>query len=99
MPVRIDPEESEVPTLLEYAGSFEGKRVLEIGCGDGRLTWAYAARAAHVVAIDPDEEEIGYALEDRPWRLRKRVAFHAIGVEAFDAPPESFDTALFTWSL
>jgi len=99
MPVRIDPEESEVPALLDYAGDFKGKRVLEIGCGDGRLTWAYATQAAHVVGIDPDEEEIGYALEDRPWLLRDRIEFHAVAIEDFEAPAESFDMALFTWSL
>jgi tRNA G46 methylase TrmB len=31
----------------------DGRHVVEIGCGDGRLTWHYADRAAQVTAIEP----------------------------------------------
>jgi 2-polyprenyl-3-methyl-5-hydroxy-6-metoxy-1,4-benzoquinol methylase len=48
MPIRIDPDNNETPD------NFNGQRVLEIGCGSGRLTWRYADQAAHVVGIDSD---------------------------------------------
>lgn len=97
MPVQIDPENNEINALLDFAGSLAGKRVLEIGCGDGRLTWLYADRAARVVAIDPDEEEIAHAQEDRPHDLR--VEFRAIGIADYTAPDAVFDTAILSWSL
>jgi ubiquinone/menaquinone biosynthesis C-methylase UbiE len=48
MPIRLDPEGNEPATLFDFAGSFTGQRVLEIGCGDGCLTWLYAGLACFV---------------------------------------------------
>ena len=98
MSVRIDPEDSETVALLDFVGDLTGKRVLEIGCGDGRLTWRYADRAARVVGIDPDADEIAVALEDRSPRLRDRVEFQAVRVEDLDWP-EHFDVAILSWAL
>ena len=61
MNVTIDPERNEVDALREFAGDLEGKRVLEIGAGYGRLTWRYASNAGEVVGIDPDPERIARA--------------------------------------
>jgi len=33
-----DPENSELTALQTFAGGFAGKRALEIGCGNGRIT-------------------------------------------------------------
>jgi tRNA G46 methylase TrmB len=60
MPILLDPEGLETNALFEQAGSFTGLRVLEVGCGDGRLTCRYAGQAASVVAIDP-------GVERSPW--------------------------------
>jgi len=36
---------------------FSGKDVLEIGCGNGRVTWCYADSVASVLAVDPLRDE------------------------------------------
>lgn len=100
MAIRVDPESSESNALFDVA-DFKGRHVLEIGCGDGRLTWRYAARAARVTAIDPSSEAIGRAREDLPEELRGRVEFDDIDFEAFAAASGSsrFELILLSWSL
>jgi len=46
---------------VDYAGP-DGKRVLEIGAGDGRLTRLLADRALHVVAVEKDARMLGFLL-------------------------------------
>ena len=98
MPIRLDPEANEPAALVDFSGSLTGKRVLEIGCGDGRLTWLYAESAARVVAIDPDADDIALAIRACPQHLRERVEFRAAAIQAFE-PSEKFDLALLSWSL
>ena len=47
--------------VIERFVSLSGKRVLEIGCGDGRLTLEYAPIASSVMAIDHDRPSIDEA--------------------------------------
>jgi ubiquinone/menaquinone biosynthesis C-methylase UbiE len=98
MPVLIDPEDTETDALHDYV-DFNGKRVLEIGCGDGRLTWRYADRAAHIVAIDPKSEDIEIAIEECPAELRAKIEFRVARLEELDISAEKFDLALLSWSL
>jgi predicted RNA methylase len=98
MPIRLDPEANEPAALVDFAGSFAGKRVLEIGCGDGRLTWLYAEGAARVVAIDPDADDIALAIRNCPLDLRERVEFRVAAILDF-VPSGKFDLALLSWSL
>jgi predicted RNA methylase len=110
MPILLDPEEHEIRAMLDFAGDLSRMLVLEIGCGDGRLSWRYAHLAAHVVAIDPDVHKIARARatlhEGREHaNLRGQIAFHATSLEAFAQPPPNqtrptgFDLALLAWSL
>lgn len=100
MTIRIDPENNE-PRALFNLVDFNGRRVLEIGCGDGRLTWRYAHKATHVIAIDTFEESIRQAKENTPNDLKSRVEFRHIGFEDFAAASKSstFDIAVLSWSL
>jgi len=98
MPIRLDPEANEPAAFVDFAGSLTGKRVLEIGCGDGRLTWLYAENAAYVVGIDPDAEDIARAIANCPPHLRERVEFRVTAIQEFE-PSEKFDLALLSWSL
>jgi 2-polyprenyl-3-methyl-5-hydroxy-6-metoxy-1,4-benzoquinol methylase len=98
--IRVDPENNE-PRALFALADFHGQSVLEIGCGDGRLTLRYADRAAHVTAIDPFEASITRAKENTPDDLKSRVEFRHIGFDDFAAASASstFDIAILSWSL
>jgi cyclopropane fatty-acyl-phospholipid synthase-like methyltransferase len=84
---------------LRQLGPMDGLRVLELGCGDGRLTFRYAREAKSVLAVDPDEDEIAKANAARPPELADRVTFAAQGAAEVEGPRRRFDLALFAWSL
>ena len=100
MTIRIDPEGNETDALFDLV-EVEGREVLEIGCGDGRLTRRYADRVAHVTAIDPFEDAIARAqkwLSEAPnERIELRHATFEDLAAASDA--DVFDVALLSWSL
>ena len=100
MAIRIDPENNETPALLDMA-NFNGQRVLEIGCGNGRVTWRYADKAAHVTGIDPDARQIARAREQLPSPLQNRIEFHSIAFEDFASASEEsvFDIVILARSL
>jgi 2-polyprenyl-3-methyl-5-hydroxy-6-metoxy-1,4-benzoquinol methylase len=100
MAVRVEPEHNEARALFDLV-DFAAQHVLEIGCGDGRLTWRFAGRAAHVTAIDPYAESITCARDNQPTELQGRVEFHRIAFEDFAAAsePSAFDIAILSWSL
>jgi len=95
---RVDPEGVETRALAEIA-PVDGLRVLELGCGDGRLTVPLARSAASVLALDPDEERLAAARASLPSGLEGKVTLLAVGAAEVDAPPAEFDLALFSWSL
>jgi ubiquinone/menaquinone biosynthesis C-methylase UbiE len=95
---RVDPEGAETAALARLA-PVDGLRVLELGCGDGRLTFRYADAAASVLAVDPDAERVDKARTALPARLAARVTFVVTGAAEVDAPNASFDLALFSSSL
>lgn len=104
MTIQLDPQGRETRALFTCVPDFTGMSILEVGCGDGRLTWRYAEQAARVVAIDPKPEKITRALRARPSRLERRVDFHALDLESYARRPttrplERFDLALLSWSL
>ena len=70
--------------------------MLDVGCGEGRLTGFAAARAASVYAFDPNAERLEQA---RAAADTERVRFGVHGAEALDVDRESFDVALCGWSL
>jgi ubiquinone/menaquinone biosynthesis C-methylase UbiE len=77
----------------------EGKRVLEVGCGKGRLTALAAARASSVYAFDPNAENVAAAEATLTSEQRRRVRFDVHDAEALDVACERFDIALCGWSL
>ena len=94
----IDPEGTEAATLVALA-PVGGLRVLEVGCGDGRLTFQFAPAAASVFALDPDEERIRLARASLPAELADRVTFAVASAAEVELPRGEYDLALFSWSL
>jgi len=102
MPVQLDPDRYEIKALFDCVGSFAGQRVLEVGCGDGRITWSYAAQAGHVTAIDPKAEKISLAKEKMPAELSPQLEFQATDLEQFYknyGTGRRYDLAILSWSL
>lgn len=93
------PREGFEPRLIERLVSLRDKRVLEIGCGDGRLTFQYAHRASSVLAIDPDRPSIDEALFQQHLGGPSNIEFRAGSIERLSRPGAPFDVALFSWSL
>jgi ubiquinone/menaquinone biosynthesis C-methylase UbiE len=93
-----DPEGAEARALAEVI-DFSGRRVLEIGCGDGRMTWLFAPQAREVLGIDPDEELIADARAATPPELAERVSFLVAEAAELEIPPAKFDIAFLSWSL
>ena len=98
MAVRLDPEEVESRVVHELI-DFGGRDVLEIGCGDGRLTWRYAHEAASVLAIDPKESEIAAARESTPDSLKSIVSFQVGDITSSELPESAYDLVITSWSL
>ena len=93
MAIEEDPEQHEI-AALEALVSFASRRVVEIGCGDGRLTGRYARDAESVIAIDPDADAVAELAQELP-----HVDTRAIGIDELVLPPDSVDLVLFAWSL
>ena len=94
----LDPEGAHLAALRRL-GEFRGQRILELGCGDGRLTVPIATEAASVLAFDPDAEAIERARLSLPAELADRVAYRVASGKAIEVEPTSFDLAVFSWSL
>lgn len=97
MKALVDPEEAEVRHLLA-ACPLPSKRVLEIGCGRGILTWKYVGLPEQVIAIDPDEGSLREAAGKRP-EPSPNVQFIKAKGQALPFPSKYFDTVFYTSSF
>lgn len=98
MTLRVDPERNEIRALKSVA-DWHGKKVLEVGCGDGRLTLRLANLGANIIAVDPDTKLIGAARKKLPERFAERVRYKVEKAEQLNYPDDTFDLVVFSWVL
>jgi ubiquinone/menaquinone biosynthesis C-methylase UbiE len=75
------------------------KRVLEIGCGDGRLTWQYAHSPHATIGLDLDRDSLRVARADSSASLADKVSFTCADSTHLPFAKEKFDIAILAWSL
>lgn len=96
--VALDPEEAETRAIHDLI-DFTGSDVLEIGCGEGRLTRRFVGGARSVLGVDLDAESIALALAQLSESSRSAVRFRVADITAMELPSETFDVAVLSWSL
>ena len=99
MALVIDPAKVEI-RMLKQAVDWEGKHVLEVGCGEGRLTQRILGLGVRrIMAIDTNTERISKAKRNLPAPLKRMVTFHALQAEEIKYPRSTYDIVLFSWVL
>jgi len=96
MATEIDPE-GVMPRAILKAADFREAQVLEVGAGDGRLTFQYAHRSGFVVGIDTKETDIRAATQSP--ELRGNAQFLCASAAALPFPAERFGIVLLASSL
>jgi ubiquinone/menaquinone biosynthesis C-methylase UbiE len=90
-----DPERNELQHLRD-AFPLQSKAVLEIGCGDGRLTGQYSSESGSVIGIDPDITDLklakGNGFDSQPGFIQAKA-------EELPFAAGSFDLVIFASSF
>ena len=84
---------SDLPKIEEFV-ELSGREMLEIGCGNGRLSSLLANKVKSLTAIDPDKGMINLAC-----REISGVDFRVGSGEKLEFNDSSYDIALFSYSL
>ncbi|HEV2382714.1 MAG TPA: class I SAM-dependent methyltransferase [Terriglobia bacterium] len=78
------------PLLVKLNFTTEGKSMLEVGCGVGRVTRSFARRFGAVTALDISEEMLGQARQLNG-DIHNIVWIHGDGMSLKGVPSESVD--------
>jgi len=98
MTLERDPEGFEKKHLHKFA-DFSHKRILEIGCGEGRLTWKYANASNVTIGFDSDRDALRVARSETPSAARGHVHLAQASASYIPFSKETFDIAILAWSL
>lgn len=87
--------------LRAWGGSrlVRGKRVLDLGCGDGRFALGLAHLAASVDGLDPDPEGIDLAKAAALKAGVRNVTFKTGAAQRLPYEDGAFDVVILSWTL
>lgn len=74
-PDRIDESDLRLQAILSALGDVRGKRILEVGCGKGRISRILNARGADIYGIDISEKLLTHARSIAPYHFFKAEAY------------------------
>ena len=94
----LDPEGAHAAAVRSLV-DLRGLDVLEVGCGEGRLTFELAGDARSWLATDPSAEYVAAARRAVPAALEDRVRFAVAGGAEVESDAAEFDLVFFSWSL
>jgi SAM-dependent methyltransferase len=92
-------EALEQTRIVDLMGPVEGRRILDLGCGEGRLTWTLADRAARAVGIDVDRAMLDVASVRSVRSQRHRPRFVEGRIEQLPFRDGSFDVVVMVTVL
>lgn len=99
MTLVMDPAGAEIQALKKIT-NWRGTRVLEVGCGDGRLTLRLAKfNPAKIIAFDPDPKLVRTARKNRPEKYKSQVEYRGGNAEHVKQKANQFDIVVFSWVL
>ena len=87
--------------LREWGGEplVRGKRVLDVGCGDGRFALAVAPVASSVDGLDPDAEAIATARKTARKAGVRNARFAVGAAQQLPYSDRAFDVVILSWTL
>ena len=85
--------------LAAYGDDLRGKRVADIGAGEGRLALGAAAQAATVLAIDPDRSALVRGRAEAKRLGLRNVTFRQGAAQRLRIEDRSFEVVIFSWTL
>jgi ubiquinone/menaquinone biosynthesis C-methylase UbiE len=95
----MDPAGDEIRALKRIT-NWRGKRVLEVGCGNGRLTLRLAKFGIEkLIAFDPDPQSIRTARRELPEEYKDRIVYQVGNAEHVRQKANEFDIVVFSWVL
>ena len=84
-PAHIDKEDARVKKIIETAGDVSGKKILEVGCGKGRVARVFKSLGADIYGIDISDKLLEEAKKIDSKRFIKADAYN------MPFPDDSFD--------
>lgn len=88
-----------MPNMLKFIGDVKGKKVLDLGCGEGGYSRELAKRGAELVSIDCSKKAIEYATKLACDENLQIQHFVRNSNDLFDIASEQFDIVLCSMML